>query len=75
MSSDTGYAKVHSLDDMPILTAGSAGGRMKTGIHVAAKGDPSTRVGLTVQQAVGVPINSWGTDSMQTSKTITEVMV
>jgi hypothetical protein len=47
---------------------------MKTGIHVAAKGDPVTRVGLTVQQALGVPIASWGTDSNQTSKTITEVM-
>ncbi len=73
-STDTGYAKVHSLDDMPLITAGRAGGRVKTGIHVVAKGDPSTRLGLTVQQAVGVPINSWGTDSMQTSKTFTEVM-
>ncbi len=73
-STDTGYAKVHSLDDMPLITAGRAGGRIKTGIHVVAKGDPSTRLGLTVQQAVGVPINSWGTDSMQTSKTFTEVM-
>jgi hypothetical protein len=73
-SSDTGFAKIHSLDDMPLITLGSAGGRLKTGIHVAAKGDPSTRVGLTVQQALGVPVNSWGTDSMQTSKTITEVM-
>ena len=25
-------------------------------------------------QAVGVPVNSWGTDSMQTSKTFTEVL-
>ncbi len=74
-STDTGYAKVHSLDNMPLITAGRAGGRVKTGIHVVAKGDPATRVGLTVQQAVGVPINSWGTDSMQTSKTFTEVMV
>ncbi len=74
-TTDTGYAKVHSLDDMPLLTAGRAGGRMKTGYHVVAKGDPATRLGLTVQQAVGVPINSWGTDSMQTSKTFTEVMV
>jgi hypothetical protein len=73
-TTDTGYAKVHGLDDYPLITVGKGGGRMKTGIHVAAKGDPATRVGLTVQQAVGVPINSWGTDSMQTSKTITEVM-
>jgi Protein of unknown function (DUF1552) len=73
-STDTGYAKVHSLDDIPLITAGRAGGKIKTGLHVVAKGDPSTRLGLTVQQAVGVPINSWGTDSMQTSKTFTEVM-
>jgi hypothetical protein len=73
-TSDTGLAKVHGLDNMPMITAGGAAGRMKTGIHVASKGEPATRVGLTLQQALGVPINSWGTDSMQTSKTISEVM-
>jgi hypothetical protein len=73
-STDTGYAKIHSLENIPLITAGRAGGKMKTGIHVAAKGDPGTRVGLTVQQVMGVPLNSWGTDSMQTSKTITEVV-
>jgi hypothetical protein len=73
-TSDTGLAKVHGLDDFPLITAGGAGGRMKTGIHVVSKGEPATRVGLTIQQALGVPVNSWGTDSMQTSKTITEVM-
>jgi hypothetical protein len=73
-ATDTGYAKVHSLENIPMITAGSAGGRMKTGFHVVAKGDPVTRVGLTIQQALGLSINSWGTDSMSTSKTITEVL-
>jgi hypothetical protein len=72
---DSGYAKNHTTDNIPLLTAGSAGGRMKTGIHFAApKGDPVTRVSLTVQQAVGVPIDSFGTESNHTTKTITEVM-
>jgi hypothetical protein len=72
---DSGYAKNHTTDNIPLLTAGSAGGRMKTGIHFAApKGDPLTRVSLTVQQAVGVRIGSFGTESNRTSKTITEVM-
>jgi hypothetical protein len=72
---DSGYAKNHTTDNIPMLTAGSAGGRLKTGIHVAAaKGDPVTRVSLTVQQAVGVPVSSFGTESNKTSKTITEVM-
>jgi hypothetical protein len=38
-------------------------------------GDPLTRVGLTVQQALGVRINQWGELGNKTSKTITEVMV
>jgi hypothetical protein len=71
---DTGYAKVHSVENMPMITAGSAGGRMKTGIHFSGKGDPGSRVGLTIQQALGLPLNSWGTDSMATSKSITEVL-
>jgi hypothetical protein len=72
---DSGYAKNHTTDNIPMLTVGSAGGRLKTGIHVAAaKGDPVTRVSLTVQQAVGVPVSSFGTESNKTSKTITEVM-
>jgi uncharacterized protein DUF1552 len=72
---DSGYAKNHTTDNIPLLTAGSAGGRMKTGIHFAApKGDPVTRVSLTVQQALGLPVDSFGTESNQTSKTITEVM-
>jgi len=71
---DTGQASVHGVVDMPVMTAGKAGGAMKTGLHVVGRGDPSTRVGLTVMQALKVPLNSWGTDSMQTSKTITEVL-
>lgn len=73
---DSGYAKNHTTDNIPMLTAGSAGGRLKTGIHfAAAKGDPVTRLSLTVQQALGVPISSFGTESNTTSRIITDVMV
>ena len=48
---------------------------MKSGIHVAAQGDPGTRVGLTVQQAMGLPVSTWGTRSMETSKSFGEVLV
>jgi len=73
-STDTGLAKVHSLENFPLITAGKAGGRLKTGIHVHTNGDPATRVGLTLQQAMGLSINNWGTDSMATNKSITEVL-
>jgi hypothetical protein len=71
---DHADARTHSIEDIPILTAGGAGGRIKTGIHYASAGDPVTRVGLTVQQAFGVPLNAWGSHSNETSKTITEIM-
>jgi len=59
---------------MPMMTFGSGSGRLKTGLHIAAQGEPTSRVGLTLQQVMGVPVSSWGTDSMQTSKTITEII-
>lgn len=74
VGTDHGYAKIHGLENLAIMTLGGAGGRMKTGQHISAKGDPASRVGLTVQQVFGMPISSWGTDNMQTSKTITQVV-
>ena len=32
------------------------------------------RVGLTIMQAFGVPLSSWGSESNQTSKIISEVL-
>jgi hypothetical protein len=71
---DTGFAKFHSLENIPMFTFGGAGGKMKTGIHVPCNGDTTSRVGLTVQQALGLPVSNWGTESNNTSKTITEVL-
>lgn len=72
---DHGDARIHSVDNVPIITVGNAGGRLKSGYHLSAPGDPSTRVGLTLQQAFGVPVNSWGLLSNATSKTFSEITV
>ena len=42
--------------------------------HVVGGGDPITRVGLTTMQVMGLPVEKWGARSLQTSKTITEVV-
>jgi hypothetical protein len=73
--SDHGYAATHTMDNLPFLTVGTAGGRLKGGMHVSAPGDPAARVGLTLQQVMGVPIGSWGALSNETSKTIREILV
>jgi hypothetical protein len=73
-ASETNYARVHSIDGVPAFTIGRAGGRVKTGLHIVGNGDPITRVGLTAMQAMGLPLDKWGTQSLQTSKTITEIL-
>jgi hypothetical protein len=71
---ETSYAKLHAVDNIPVMIIGKAGGRLKSGKHIVGHGDPISRVGLTAMQAMGLPIEKWGTGSLQTSKTITEIL-
>ena len=73
--SECSFAKVHSLESIPMIVAGRANGKIKSGLHIDGAGDPVTRVGLTIQQVLGVPVSSWGAGSMQTSKSVSEIMV
>jgi len=72
--SDTQFARAHTIDGIPMMVAGTGGGRIKSGIHMAGNGEVVTRVGLTLQQAMKVPVNKWGTGSMATSKPISEIL-
>ena len=72
-TSESNYAKLHSIDSLPIMVAGTAGGKWRSGLHINGKGEPSSRIGLTIQQALGMPVGSWGVGAMATSKPITEV--
>ena len=72
--SESGWAKIHSVDNIPMLFAGGAGGKHKAGQHIAGNGDPVTRVSLTAQQLAGLSVGEFGVGSMKTSKTISEVM-
>lgn len=72
--SDTGYAKIHSLENIPILLAGGANGKHKAGQHIAMKGESVTRISLTAQQLVGAPVGEFGVGAMKTSRPISDVM-
>ena len=72
--SDTGYAKIHSIENIPMFLAGKAGGRHKAGQHIHATGESVTRVSLTAQQLVGAPVGEFGSGSMRTSRPISEIM-
>ncbi len=74
-NSDHGYARVHSLDGMAMFTAGRAGGKVKTGLHIDGAGTAGTRLGLTCMRTMGLDIPSWGTKSNNTSKDVSEILV
>ena len=74
-NSDHGYARVHSLDGMAMFTAGKAGGKVKTGLHIDGGGSAATRLGFTTMKVMGLDIPSWGTKSNNTSKEIGEILV
>jgi hypothetical protein len=73
--SDTSFAKVHSLQNIPVMFAGAANGRVKTGLHIQGAGTPVTRTGLTAMAVMRAPIDKWGTGSMETDKVVSEVLV
>jgi hypothetical protein len=72
--SDVSYAKNHDVNGIPMMLAGRAGGRIRSGIHVHGGGEPVSRVGLTVQQVMGVGVESWGGQSLRSSRPISELV-
>jgi Protein of unknown function (DUF1552) len=70
-----GAPRLHSLQNYPFLTFGSANQRIKTGMHVPTPGDVATRVSFTVQQAMGVPTASFGTGSNHVNSPINGVLI
>jgi hypothetical protein len=72
--SDTGYAKIHSTDNIPLFLAGGASGKHKGGQHVIGNGDPVSRISLTAQQLIGMPVGEFGIGSMKTARSIGEVV-
>ena len=57
-----------------MFTAGNLNGRVKTGLHIDGNGEAGTRLGYTLQRLFDVPIASWGTQSMETSHDLGEML-
>jgi hypothetical protein len=72
--SDTGWAKIHQIDNIPVMLVGGANGRHKGGQHIKSAADPVTRISLTTQQLLGIPVGGFGMGDMATTKPITEIM-
>lgn len=74
-ATDQSFAKIHSIEGLPMFTAGTAGGKFKTGLHIDGGGTANTRLGYTIMKSMGVDAPSWGTQSNTTSKEIGEILI
>jgi hypothetical protein len=73
-STDSNWARIHSIDGIPMFTAGRAGGRVRTGLHVDGGGTAATRVGYTAMKVFGVDVANWGTKSNGTANAVSEIL-
>jgi Protein of unknown function (DUF1552) len=73
-STDQSLARIHSIENQPMFTAGGAGGKVKTGLHIQGGGTACTRLGLTAMKVFGLENRAWGTQSNNTAKEISEML-
>ena len=63
-------AQMHGLDGIPVMTAGRAGGRIRTNIHFEGPDKPATQIGLSLMRAMNLNVGTWGYGSMATSEVV-----
>ena len=74
-TTDQSFAKIHGIEGIPMFSAGSAGGRVKTGLHIDGGTSPGCRLGYTAMRLMGLDVPSWGDKSNKTSAEISEILV
>jgi hypothetical protein len=73
-TSDVSLGKTHSLDEFPIILAGGAGGKLKTGMHYrSAARENANKVLLTLLRAMGLQLAEFGVDETYTQDGLTAV--
>lgn len=74
-TTDQSFAKTHSIEGIPMFSAGTLGGKVKTGLHIDGGGSPGCRLGYTAMQLMGLDVPSWGDQSNKSSNEISEILV
>lgn len=67
-TSEYAEGKAHNVREFPVILAGGLRGRLRTGQHLRYPSGNLARVHLTLHQAYGLPVTSWGWHGAQTSE-------
>jgi len=75
-TTDCSYGKTHSLDEYPIVVAGSANGALKTGVHYRSPAQENTsKVLLTLSRAMGLTLDSYGEGDAKATTSVSAIEV
>ena len=75
-TTDVSYARTHQIDEYPILLAGKANGRLKTGLHIRSETkDNAAMIPLTIVRALGVAMDQYGEGPDETRQSLTALEV
>ena len=73
-TSEVSRGRTHSPDDFPILLAGGCNGYLNTDQHWRSEtSDSTSKVLLTLAQAMGLPLDAIGIEDCYTTESLTEV--
>ncbi len=72
-TSEYGEGWKHSVKELPVLMAGTAGGRLRSQVHVRSAGGNLCTAQLSALRALGLPIESFGWNGANTSDTFGEL--
>ncbi|MEZ4240776.1 MAG: DUF1552 domain-containing protein [Myxococcota bacterium] len=61
-TSETSYGRTHSKDELPIVIAGSASGKLVQDVHVRTNAENVSKVVLSLVRASGVVAGEWGVE-------------
>lgn len=75
-TTDCAYGQTHSVEEYPILLAGSACGRIKTGVHYrSAAAESVSHVGLSLVRAMGIQARAFGLDVGEVTEGLSAIEV
>jgi hypothetical protein len=69
-TSEYGSGWHHKHEEFPVILAGKAGGRLKTGNHVRVPNGNLSDVGHTIVQALGLRQSNWGWSGGESTSTL-----
>ncbi len=69
-TSEYGEGWQHGTKEMPVIMAGTAGGRLNPGVHVRLPGDNISRAQLTALRAIGLPFDAFGWNGGRTTEVL-----